>query len=209
MCHVDWQSLGFSLWPSAHLSLHFWNRHSDFWGQLSLLCQSFTKTSLCKSSYLAAILVFPSFYWMGHCHPQHTLFQFKVNHTQKKKNALALPTLVATRCHHAHSGETAPESTHPLLRAQWPHSFWSLLIPLYLFFISKPYQVFSLCQALPLCSPLPQSKAQSPWLPCCIIDYLLPRLLSSSVHPGKYCQICAEKVCSSCPFSATSRLSSK
>lgn len=94
MCHTDRQLLGLSPCPPAHLSLHVsWNYHASWWRQLSLLCQRFTKTPPCKSSYLAAILVFPSFYWMGHFHPQHSLFQSKVNHTQKKKPHLYLQLL--------------------------------------------------------------------------------------------------------------------
>lgn len=130
-------------------------------------------------------------------------------HSEEKK-ALAPPTLVATRCHRAHSDGTAPGS----VLASAKGSVTSLLlIPFDLFVNVFHFQalsgVFLISSSSSLISPLPQSKAQTPWLPCCITDDLLPQLLSSSVHPGKGCQIRAEQVCSSCPLSATSRLSSK
>lgn len=111
MCHTDRQLLGLSPRPPAHLSLHVsWNYHASWWRQLSLLCQRFTKTPPCKSSYLAAILVFPSFYWMGHFHPQHSVPIQGQPYSEEKATFVPPAPLVAVRPQHAHAGGMAPDS---------------------------------------------------------------------------------------------------
>lgn len=108
MCHVDRQWLGLSPWPSAHLSLHFWNYHSNSWCQLSLLCQSFTKICPCKSSYLAAIPV-STILLNGRLSPLTHFVPIQGQPHLEEKKALASPTFVALRRHHARSGGMAPD----------------------------------------------------------------------------------------------------